>query len=67
MLSLAMVEAAVQSASTGQRVLIDDVVEEAYRVAVAEERRGDVRAALEAWDSGRGAWRTRGFDRGQVE
>lgn len=53
-LSLAMVEAAVQSASTGQRVLVDDVVEDAYRVAVAEERRMDVLAALEAWGSARG-------------
>ncbi|WP_308662491.1 Gfo/Idh/MocA family oxidoreductase [Arthrobacter sp. B1805] len=52
-LSLAMVEAAVQSASSGQRVLIDDVVEEAYRAAVASERRADVRAALESWGSAR--------------
>lgn len=46
-LSLAMVEAAVQSASTGQRVLIDDVMEDAYQTAVASERRADVRAVLE--------------------
>ncbi|WP_275451099.1 Gfo/Idh/MocA family oxidoreductase [Arthrobacter sp. H5] len=52
-LSLAMVEAAVQSASSGQRVLIDDVVEDAYRVAVTSERRADVRAALGSWGSGR--------------
>ena len=52
-LSLVMVEAAVQSASSGRRVLIDDVVEDAYRTAVTSEPRADVRAALEAWGSGR--------------
>lgn len=52
-LSLAMVEAAVKAASTGGRVLIDDVIEDAYRVAVASERRADVRSALESWGSAR--------------
>lgn len=52
-LSLAMVEAAVQSASTGGMVLIDDVIEDAYRVAVESERRADVRSALESWVSAR--------------
>ncbi|WP_420111262.1 Gfo/Idh/MocA family protein [Pseudactinotalea sp.] len=50
-LSLAMVEAAVESASTGQRVLIDDVLEHAHAAALAAERRDDVRAALAAWPS----------------
>jgi predicted dehydrogenase len=50
-LSLAMVEAAVESAALQQRVLISDVVEEAYRKALASEQRPDVRAALAAWDS----------------
>ncbi|KNC20181.1 oxidoreductase [Arthrobacter sp. RIT-PI-e] len=48
-LSLAMVEAAVRSASTGRRVLIDDVVEDAYRGAVGTGRRAGVGAVLESW------------------
>ncbi|WP_051147342.1 Gfo/Idh/MocA family protein [Glaciibacter superstes] len=49
--SLAMVEAAVRSAETGQRVRIDEVLESAYRAALAGERRPDVKAALAGWDS----------------
>lgn len=49
--SLAMVEAAVRSAETGQRVRIDEVLESAYRAALADERRPDVKAALAAWNS----------------
>lgn len=51
-LSLAMVEAAVISAERGQRVRIDDVLEEARADAiVAAAERGDetVRSALESW------------------
>ena len=48
-LSLAMVEAAVQAAST--RVLIGDVLKDAYGVTVASKLRADVRAALEGWGS----------------
>jgi len=51
-LSLAMVEAAVISAQRGQRVRIDDVLEEAraHAIASAVERGDDgVRAALESW------------------
>ena len=51
-LSLAMVEAAVISAQRGQRVRIDDVLEEARAHAIAsavERGDGGVRAALESW------------------
>lgn len=49
--SLAMVEAAVQSAETGQRVRIDDVIAAAYEQALVSERNADVKAALAAWGS----------------
>lgn len=48
-LSLAMVEAAVRSAESGVRVVIADVLEQAYVQAVADEPRADVREALVAW------------------
>ncbi len=50
-LSLAMVEAAVVSADGGERVRIADVLEAAYGRALADERRPEVRARLEAWGS----------------
>lgn len=59
-MSLAMVEAAVRSAELGRRVLLDDVLDDAHRQAVAEERRDDVRAVLTGWASVREAlagWR----------
>ena len=46
--SLAMVEAAVESAESGRRVLIDDVIDAAWDRAIAEARREDVRAWLKA-------------------
>ena len=49
--SLAMVEAAVESAETGRRVLVDDVLTRAWEQAVAEEVRDDVREALRGWTS----------------
>lgn len=49
--SLAMVEGAVRSAATGGTVALDDVLEDAYRAAVAGERREDVKAVLESWGS----------------
>jgi predicted dehydrogenase len=52
-LSLAMVEAAVRSAETGERVQVSDVLEAAYATAVADEKRADVRATLTAWGSAR--------------
>ncbi|SEE86966.1 Predicted dehydrogenase [Arthrobacter alpinus] len=49
--SLAMVEAAVQSAETGQRVRIDDVLMAAYAQAMDAEKRTDVKAVLSGWGS----------------
>ncbi|BDZ48125.1 dehydrogenase [Frondihabitans sucicola] len=54
-MSLAMVEAAIESKDTGTRIAIDDVLERAYESAVRSERRDDVRAQLESWSSVRGA------------
>ncbi|WP_432574484.1 Gfo/Idh/MocA family protein, partial [Kineococcus sp. SYSU DK005] len=54
-LSLAMVEAAVASAASGARVLVDDVLERAHERALAGERREDVRAVLASWTSVREA------------
>jgi predicted dehydrogenase len=54
-LSLAMVEAAVESAETGARVLLDDVLTRAWEQAVQEERHADVRAALQSWTGVRSA------------
>ncbi|WP_285026785.1 Gfo/Idh/MocA family oxidoreductase [Plantibacter sp. ME-Dv--P-122b] len=47
-LSLAMVEAAVRSAESGERVVIADVLAQAHAHAVEAEPRDDVRAALVA-------------------
>ncbi|MBG6237745.1 putative dehydrogenase [Mycetocola sp. CAN_C7] len=49
--SLAMVEAAVLSSSTGAKVRIADVLDAAYAEALTAERRPDVRTALEGWGS----------------
>ena len=49
--SLAMVEAAVQSAETGQRVSIDAVITAAHAQAVEAERNPEVKAALAGWGS----------------
>jgi predicted dehydrogenase len=54
-LSLAMVESAVLSADTGERILIHDVLETAYQQAIAAEKRPDVLARLRAWESVRAA------------
>jgi predicted dehydrogenase len=53
--SLAMVEAAVLSSSTGAKVRIADVLNAAYVEALASERRPDVKAALEGWGAPLGA------------
>jgi predicted dehydrogenase len=50
-LSLAMVEAAVQSSRTGRRILLDDVLDAAYETALGNEQRPDVRARLASWPS----------------
>ena len=47
--SLAMVEAAVQSAAEERAVQLADILDRAYADAVAKERRDDVREALRAW------------------
>jgi predicted dehydrogenase len=50
-MSLAMVEGAIRSARTGRRVIIADLLDEAYRLALTTERRPQLRAALAAWAS----------------
>ncbi len=54
-MSLAMVEAAIESKDAGKRIAIDDVLERAYAEAVANEKRDDVRAQLESWTNVRAA------------
>jgi len=48
-LSLAMVEAAVRSAETGQRVRIADVLGEAHEAAVRDERIEALAPVLSSW------------------
>jgi len=48
-MSLAMVEAAVESAATGARVQLDDTLAAAHDRARRDERREDVLAALTGW------------------
>jgi hypothetical protein len=48
-LSLAMVEAAVRSADSGRRVLVDDVLADAHAEALRREANPDVRDALASW------------------
>jgi predicted dehydrogenase len=50
-MSLAMVEGAVRSAQTRQRVALRDLLDEAYRQALAAERRPELAAALASWPS----------------
>jgi hypothetical protein len=50
-----MVEAAVESAATGARVRLDDVLDRAYARALADEQREDVATALKGWSSVRAA------------
>lgn len=54
-MSLAMVEAAIESTRSGQRVVIDDLLERALATAIEREARDDVRARLESWTSVRAA------------
>ncbi|RZS87580.1 putative dehydrogenase [Motilibacter rhizosphaerae] len=54
-LSLAMVEAAVLSADRGERLLLDDVLDEAHATAVGEEGDPEVREVLRSWTSARSA------------
>lgn len=48
-LSLAMVEAAIESAASGRRVRIDDLLQRSYDQAVLDERLPDVAAVLASW------------------
>jgi predicted dehydrogenase len=50
-MSLAMVEGAVRSAQTGQRVALDDLLDDAYRQALAGEQRPELAAVLASWPS----------------
>jgi hypothetical protein len=50
-LSLAMVEAAVESSQTGQKVLIRDVLDDAHRHALAVESVPAAREVLASWAS----------------
>jgi predicted dehydrogenase len=57
-MSLAMVEAAVQSAALGRRVALDDVLNESYETALAYETNEDVLRVLKSWPSVRAALST---------
>ncbi|WP_457963887.1 Gfo/Idh/MocA family oxidoreductase [Arthrobacter sp. D1-29] len=48
-LSLAMVEAAIESAATGRRISIDALLQRSYRQAVLDEKRPDVADVLLSW------------------
>ncbi len=50
-MSLAMVECAIQSAQTRRRVVLGDLLDEAYRQALASEQRPELAAALTSWPS----------------
>jgi predicted dehydrogenase len=50
-MSLAMVEGAVRSAQTAQRVVLADLLDEAYAQALDVEERPELRAALASWAS----------------
>jgi predicted dehydrogenase len=47
--SLAMVEAAVRSAASGERVEIGALLEQAYEDALSQPMRAEIRARLESW------------------
>ena len=51
LLSLAMVEAAVESSRTGRRIRLDDVLDAAYETALRDEARPEVRGRLASWPS----------------
>jgi predicted dehydrogenase len=50
-MNLAMVEGAVRSAQTGQRVVLADLLNEAYSQALEVEERPELRTALGSWPS----------------
>ena len=51
MLSLAMVEGAIRSAQTRRRVVLGDLLDEAYRQALATKQRPELAATLASWAS----------------
>jgi hypothetical protein len=51
LLSLAMVEAAVESSRTGRRIRLDDVLDTAYETALRDEARPEIRDRLTSWPS----------------
>lgn len=54
-MSLAMVESAVLSASSGQRIMVDALLEESYAQCIASERNPDVLQILQSWPTVRTA------------
>jgi hypothetical protein len=46
-----MVEGAIQSAQTRQRVVLGDLLDDAYRQALTAEQRPELAAALASWPS----------------
>jgi hypothetical protein len=50
-LSLAMVEGAIRSAQTRRRIVLGDLLDDAYRQALAAEQRPELAAALASWTS----------------
>ncbi len=50
-MSLTMVDAAIASARTGRRIVIDEVLEQAHATAVADEQDPAIRERLTAWGS----------------
>ena len=50
-MSLAMVEGAIRSAQTRRRVVLGDLLDDAYRQALASEQRPELAAALASWPS----------------
>lgn len=54
-MSLAMVESAVLSASSGKRIMVDALLEESYAQCLAAERNPDVLEILRSWPTVRAA------------
>lgn len=54
-MSLAMVEAAILSASSGARISVDELLEDSYQQALRAELNPDVRGVLQSWPSVRNA------------
>ena len=50
-MSLAMVEAAILSASSGARISVDELLEDSYQQALRAELNPDVRGVLQSWPS----------------